>query len=58
MSGSPCFYGTRVPLQNLFDALEGGGTVEEFAKTYSVDVEVVKAVLRLGLKRISESLAA
>ena len=24
MSGTPCFYGTRVPVKNLFDYLEGG----------------------------------
>ncbi len=24
MSGAPCFYGTRVPVKNLFDYLEGG----------------------------------
>lgn len=27
MSGAPCFAGTRVPIQNLIDYLEGGDSV-------------------------------
>ena len=30
MSGTPCFAGTRVPIQNLIDYLEGGDSIEEF----------------------------
>ena len=30
MSGAPCFAGTRVPVKNLFDYLEGGDTLGEF----------------------------
>jgi uncharacterized protein (DUF433 family) len=30
VSGVPCFINTRVPIQNLFDYLEGGETLEEF----------------------------
>ncbi|NOT63020.1 MAG: DUF433 domain-containing protein [Acidobacteria bacterium] len=30
VSGAPCFYGTRVPVQNLFDYLKGGHTLEDF----------------------------
>ena len=30
MSGAPCFRGTRVPIQNLMDYLEGGDSIEEF----------------------------
>lgn len=30
MSGAPCFAGTRVPVKNLFDYLEGGEMLEEF----------------------------
>lgn len=29
MSGTPCFAGTRVPVKNLFDYLEGGETLDE-----------------------------
>lgn len=30
MSGAPCFYGTRVPIRNLFDYLRAGRSLEEF----------------------------
>jgi uncharacterized protein (DUF433 family) len=30
MSGTPVFAGTRVPIKNLFDCLEGGDSLEEF----------------------------
>lgn len=31
MSGTPCFRGTRVPLKNLIDYLEGGHSTHEMA---------------------------
>jgi uncharacterized protein (DUF433 family) len=30
LSGTPVFRGTRVPVQNLFDYLEGGETLDAF----------------------------
>jgi uncharacterized protein (DUF433 family) len=30
LGGTPVFRGTRVPIQTLFDYLEGGDTLEEF----------------------------
>ena len=30
VSGTPCFYASRVPIKNLFDYLEGGDTLEIF----------------------------
>jgi len=30
LGGTPVFRGTRVPIQTLFDYLEGGETLEEF----------------------------
>ena len=30
MGGTPCFAGTRVPIQSLFDYLEGGHPLGEF----------------------------
>ena len=30
MSGTPCFAGTRVPIRNLLDYIEGGDTLDEF----------------------------
>jgi uncharacterized protein (DUF433 family) len=34
MGGTPVFVGTRVPLQNLIDALEGGDSVEDFLEAF------------------------
>ena len=34
MHGVPVFRGTRVPLQTLFDYLEGGETLEDFLKGF------------------------
>ena len=30
MSGTPCFAGTRVPVQTLIDYLEGGESIDDF----------------------------
>lgn len=30
MSGTPCFFGTRVPVKTLFDCLEAGESLDEF----------------------------
>ena len=46
MSGTPCFTGTRVPIQNLIDYLEGGDSIEEFLDGFpSVSREQVIAFL-------------
>lgn len=34
LSGVPCFAGTRVPVQNLLDFLEGGNTIDQFLELY------------------------
>ena len=34
MHGVPVFRGTRVPVQTLFDYLEGGDTLEEFLEGF------------------------
>jgi uncharacterized protein (DUF433 family) len=34
MSGAPVFRGTRVPIQNLFDYLEGGETLDDFLEGF------------------------
>ena len=33
MSGSPCFKGTRIPIQMLFDHLSAGYSLDEFLET-------------------------
>ena len=45
-SGTPVFAGTRVPVQNLFDYLEEGDSLEVFLKQFpSVTREQAIAVL-------------
>jgi len=34
MSGTPCFAGTRVPIQNLIDYLEGGDSIDDFLEDF------------------------
>ena len=34
MSGALCFTGTRVPVKNLFDYLEGASSLEEFLEDF------------------------
>ncbi len=46
MSGAPCFAGTRVPIQNLMDYLEGGDSIDEFLEDFpSVSRQQVIAFL-------------
>lgn len=49
VSGAPIFTGTRVPIQNLFDYIEGGETLEEFLDDFpNVTREHAIAVLELA----------
>jgi uncharacterized protein (DUF433 family) len=34
LGGTPVFVGTRVPIQSLFDYLEGGDTLDEFLRQF------------------------
>ena len=34
MSGTPCFRGTRVPVQTLIDHIEGNATLEQFLEGF------------------------
>jgi uncharacterized protein (DUF433 family) len=55
MSGTPCFYGTRVPIKNLFDYLEGGQSLETFLDDFEgVSREQADAVLRLAMDSLLE----
>lgn len=46
MSGALCFTGTRVPVKNLFDYLEGSSTLEEFLEDFpSISRDRAVAVL-------------
>ncbi len=49
MSGTPVFMGTRVPIKNLFDCLEGGEDVDEFLDQFpTVTRDQVLGVLELS----------
>lgn len=49
MSGTPVFTGTRVPVQNLFDYMEGGDDLSEFLDDFpSVSKEAAIAVLEMA----------
>jgi len=57
MGGTPVFAGTRVPLQNLIDALEGGDSIDEFLGAFpAVRREQVIAVIEAGKDKVLESL--
>ncbi len=46
LGGTPCFFGTRVPIKNLFDYLGAGQTVDGFLEDFpGVAREQVDAVL-------------
>ncbi len=34
MSGTPCFAGTRVPVRNLLDYIEGGDSLDVFLQQF------------------------
>jgi uncharacterized protein (DUF433 family) len=55
LSGKPVFVGTRVPLQNLVDYLEGGHTLEEFLADFP---SVTRPQAIAALRQANELLAA
>ena len=50
LGGTPVFAGTRVPIQSLFDYLEGGETLDEFLRQFP-SVRRDQAVAALELAR-------
>lgn len=56
MGGTPVFVGTRVPLQNLIDALEGGESIEDFLEGFpSVKRSQAIAVIEAGQLKMLEA---
>jgi uncharacterized protein (DUF433 family) len=54
MGGTPVFTGTRVPVQALFDYIEGGETLDEFLDNFtSVKKEYALQVLEMASKTIT-----
>ena len=59
MSGAPVFRGTRVPIQNLFDCIEEGETIDQFLEQFpTVTREQVNGILELSKERLLEGEAA
>jgi uncharacterized protein (DUF433 family) len=50
LGGTPVFVGTRVPVQSLFDYLEGGETLDEFLRQFP-SVRRDQAIAALDLAR-------
>ena len=58
MSGQPCFYGSRLPVSNLFENLEGGVNLDEWLDAFpSVTREHAIAVLEYARSRMLEPVA-
>jgi uncharacterized protein (DUF433 family) len=56
MGGAPVFVGTRVPLQNLIDALEGGESIDDFLEGFpSVKRSQAIAVIEAGQLKMLEA---
>ena len=55
LSGTPCFRGSRVPVQSLIDLLENGETIDQFLILYpSITREQVLAVLDVANSQLLE----
>ena len=53
MSGALCFTGTRVPVQGLFDYLEGSSSIEDFLEDFpSIRRANAIAVLEAARERL------
>ena len=56
LGGTPVFYGTRVPIKNLFDYIETGETIEEFLNDFEgVKKEQVIWVLEFSQRLLKSS---
>ena len=56
MGGIAVFYGTRIPVQNLFDHLKAGETIDDFLEGFpSVTREHVIAFLEEAKDRVIEA---
>ena len=56
MGGTPVFVGTRVPLQNLIDALEGGESIDDFLEGFpTVTRAQAIAVIEAGQLKMLET---
>ncbi len=52
MSGTPCFYKTRLPVDSLFDNLEDGVSLDEFIDAFGISREQATSVLEYAKTKI------
>lgn len=58
MHGTPCFSGTRVPVQTLLDYIEEGDTLDSFVRDFpAVKREQAISFLELGKDQLIECVA-
>ena len=56
LGGTPVFFGTRVPIKNLFDYIETGDTIELFLEDFEgVSRNQVIQILEMSQKLIETS---
>lgn len=56
LGGTPVFYGTRVPIKNLFDYLETGDSIDSFLEDFDgVSKEQVVKLLEMSQRLIESS---
>ena len=58
MSGAPCFRGSRLPVQQLFDWLADGVPLDEFIEDFRIDRAAAEAVLRTAGAHLCQCLSA
>jgi uncharacterized protein (DUF433 family) len=57
VSGTPCFYGTRVPVKTLFDWLAAGETLQQFLDDFEgVEPEQAMAIVNLASRDLLSEL--
>lgn len=55
LSGAPCFTGTRVPINSLFEYLEAGDSIHDFLHDFlGVTQAQVLGALHIGKERLLE----
>lgn len=56
LGGTPVFFGTRVPIRNLFDYIESGESIDYFLDDFDgVTKEQVVKILRMSKNLIESS---
>ena len=59
VSGAPVFAGTRVPIRNLFEYLEGGDSLEDFLDGFPpVTREQAIAVLEMAERSLAREIGS